>query len=207
MDDETPPAPAAPARRIVDLEGLKGLAHPLRVQIVDALSTYGPATASGLGERLGESSGATSYHLRQLERHGFVREVEGRGTARERWWEIVPGGFSIGSVDTRATPAGRSANRIVINEMLTQRERHLRDYIDGLDTLEGTEWAEIGGIAVMSLKLTAAQFAELTDALAAVIDDYRDRVRDQQVPGMRPIEIQMNAFPIMDGDITPEEES
>src|SRR5688572_10834361 len=71
----------------LDLESLKGLAHPLRVKILDLLSTYGPATATGLAERLGESSGATSYHLRQLARHGFVREVEGRGTGRERWWE------------------------------------------------------------------------------------------------------------------------
>jgi DNA-binding transcriptional ArsR family regulator len=66
------------------VESLKALARPLPVQILDVLSTYGAQTASGLAERLGESSGATSYHLRQLERHAFVREVEGRGTARER---------------------------------------------------------------------------------------------------------------------------
>jgi DNA-binding transcriptional ArsR family regulator len=75
MDDDT----ATPLH--VPLEGarLKALAHPLRVQLLDALSTYGPATASALGERLGESSGATSYHLRQLEKSGFVREDAARG--------------------------------------------------------------------------------------------------------------------------------
>jgi hypothetical protein len=38
-----------------------------------------PAPASGLGSAVGESSGSTSYHMRQLETYGFVEEVEGRG--------------------------------------------------------------------------------------------------------------------------------
>ena len=88
------------APRTLDVNDLKALAHPLRVQLLDALSTYGAATASGLADRLGESSGATSYHLRQLEKHGFVRELKGKGSARERWWERVPGGL------VEVTPVG-----------------------------------------------------------------------------------------------------
>jgi DNA-binding transcriptional ArsR family regulator len=93
----TTPAEHVPASqdRKLDVESLKALAHPLRVQILDRLSVHGAATASGLADALGESSGATSYHLRQLEKHGFAREVEGRGTGRERWWERTPGGISL----------------------------------------------------------------------------------------------------------------
>lgn len=36
---------------------------------------------------MGESSGSISYHLRQLAQYGFVAEVQGRGNARERWWQ------------------------------------------------------------------------------------------------------------------------
>ncbi|MEU7461934.1 winged helix-turn-helix domain-containing protein, partial [Streptomyces griseofuscus] len=36
---------------------------------------HGPATASQLAERLGESSGATSYHLRQLADHGVATRL------------------------------------------------------------------------------------------------------------------------------------
>ncbi|HMH59141.1 MAG TPA: helix-turn-helix domain-containing protein, partial [Galbitalea sp.] len=99
--------------RDLDLVALRGLAHPLRVEILDTLSTYGHFTASGLAERLGESSGATSYHLRQLEKHGFVREVEGKGTSRERWWERTPGAINVGSDDAIKTPAGRSAATMI----------------------------------------------------------------------------------------------
>ena len=79
------------------------------MQILDTLSIYGQFTASGLAERLGESSGATSYHLRQLERHGFVREVEGKGTGRERWWERVPGGITLNATELGRHP--RDARR------------------------------------------------------------------------------------------------
>ena len=78
-------------RRVKHLDGgaLRALAHPLRVRIHASLREDGPATASVLAERLGESSGATSYHLRVLARHGFVEEETSRGTARERWWRLT----------------------------------------------------------------------------------------------------------------------
>ena len=45
-----------------------------------------PSTATLLGKRVGESSGSTSYHLRQLAAYGFVEEVPDHGSGRERWW-------------------------------------------------------------------------------------------------------------------------
>ena len=68
---------------------LRALAHPLRVQLAQILHAEGPATASQLARRLGESSGATSYHLRALHRAGIVEEAEQRN-ARERWWRRSP---------------------------------------------------------------------------------------------------------------------
>src|ERR1700761_8307324 len=116
--------------RDLDATQLKALAHPLRVQIFDALSTYGSFTASGLAERLGESSGATSYHLRQLEKHGFVREVDGKGTSRERWWERVPGSVNIGSEDAIRTPAGRSAATTIFRQLRVHEERLLAEFVE-----------------------------------------------------------------------------
>src|SRR5205823_273430 len=46
----------------------------------------GPATATGLGKRVGESSGTTSWHLRLLADAGLVEEDSERGNKRERWW-------------------------------------------------------------------------------------------------------------------------
>src|SRR5215467_9606852 len=68
---------------------LRALAHPLRLQLLQVLYAEGPATASQLGRRLGESSGATSYHLRALHRAGMVEEAQQRN-GRERWWQRAP---------------------------------------------------------------------------------------------------------------------
>ena len=65
---------------------LRGLAHPLRLQLLEVLYAEGPATATQLARRLGESSGSTSYHLRALHRAGMVEEAE-RRNGRERWWK------------------------------------------------------------------------------------------------------------------------
>lgn len=196
--DEIPAEP-----RVVDLDGLKALAHPLRVRLVDTLSTYGPATASGLADRLGESSGATSYHLRQLEKHGFVREVEGRGTARERWWERVPGAMQIGSPETRATPAGRAANRMVSRELLASRESLLHEFIERGQEELPEEWRDLGGISLVNLQLTVDQFREASDELEALQSAFVARWRGQKTPGARPVQLQINVFPVMDG--TPQE--
>src|SRR4051812_29697142 len=79
-------APLEPAVQVTDVRALRALAHPLRNRLLGLLRLHGPATASRLGRAVGESSGSTSYHLRQLAAYGFVEEVEGQGTARERWW-------------------------------------------------------------------------------------------------------------------------
>jgi DNA-binding transcriptional ArsR family regulator len=75
--------------RQMDAAHLRALAHPLRLQLLEVLQSEGPATASQLARRLGESSGATSYHLRALHRAGMVEEAEQRN-ARERWWQRAP---------------------------------------------------------------------------------------------------------------------
>lgn len=64
-----------PQLRKLDAHSLRGLAHPLRIRLLGDLRLHGPATASQLAERLGESSGATSYHLRQLAAYGFVEDA------------------------------------------------------------------------------------------------------------------------------------
>src|SRR4030095_2278376 len=80
--------------KVLDGDALKALAHPLRMRLLAGLRYHGRATATMLGERLGESSGSTSYHLRVLAEHGFIEEVPGhaggRGRGRERWWRGGP---------------------------------------------------------------------------------------------------------------------
>ena len=193
--------------RVVDMESLKALAHPLRVKILDTLSTYGEFTASGLAERLGESSGATSYHLRQLEKHRFVREVEGKGTGRERWWERVPGGIRIDGPKAEATPTERAASRLVLREWMNNRSVVLNDFLDNGDAVLTPEWLEATMISMSNLHLTLEQTKELSQRLESVLDEFVDAYRGQRVPGSRAIQAHLNVFPVLDADQIPEEET
>jgi len=192
--------------RQLDMESLKALAHPLRVQILDTLSTYGQFTASGLAERLGESSGATSYHLRQLERHGFVREVAGKGTGRERWWERMPGAINLNAADMEHTPATLAASKTLVRQWSRSRTELLDDFQErGLELLP-KEWMEGSVVSTVNLRVTAAQLLEISKKWDEFIDPFVVKYRGQNPPGSRPVQIHFNAFPVIDGDQTPEEE-
>ena len=199
---EHAPDPRRDRHRKVDLASLRALAHPLRVQIIDALTTYGAHTASGLAERLGESSGATSYHLRQLAKHDFVREDASRGTARERWWELSSG-LDIGAAELMETPVGREATRIVMSEWLSLRMQRIQAFMARADDL-APEWQQASSLLSASLNLTPQQAAELNERYMALVDEYAEKYgRHHTEPGGRPFQVQYYAFPVIDGDITP----
>jgi DNA-binding transcriptional ArsR family regulator len=201
IDRSTAGPITVPGERQLDMVALRALAHPLRVQILDTLSTYGSFTASGLAERLGESSGATSYHLRQLERHGFVREVEGKGTARERWWERTPGTINIGSDDALATPTGRSAANMIFRQMRYNQDRMLTDFIErGPDELS-PEWLHGSVVSNLNTRLTPDQMTEFVGEFSNLVDRFVTPNKHQQVVNSRPVVVNFIAFPVIDGSV------
>jgi DNA-binding transcriptional ArsR family regulator len=83
-------ADAEEPQQLGDPGALKALGHPLRQEILRRLHRDGPATATTLAAALGENTGATSYHLRQLAEHGFVEDMPDRAHGRVRWWRARP---------------------------------------------------------------------------------------------------------------------
>ena len=120
MTDRKPPSgPPAPTPshahrgRPATAQELKAFAHPLRMEMYRLLGDRGQATASMLARATGESTGQTSYHLRQLAKFGFVEEVPGEGTARERWWRAL--GFSYDKPEDPGDQPARVLNRWLID--------------------------------------------------------------------------------------------
>lgn len=193
---------------VLTSESLKSLAHPLRVRIYDELSAYGPLTASGLAERLGESSGATSYHLRQLERAGLVREDETRGKGRERWWERRPGSIAI--PDARSLPPGsaeRLAVKLVEDEWFRAREQNFHEYTAEGELVFGPEWLDVATSDTINLRLTPEQLHGLVADLDTVLLKYIAAYKRTPSPGSRPVQIHINAFPLVRGEPTGEPSS
>jgi DNA-binding transcriptional ArsR family regulator len=182
--------------RVLDSGALRALAHPLRVRIYDILSQYGPQTASSLAERLGESTGSTSYHLRALAKQDLIREATDRGTGRERWWERPIGGVSFANPDAMATPAGRAATQVVMNEFLRNRNDQLLDFVNRGIGGEDEVWQEGTLISTATARLTPQQSKELTIKIMTLIDEAVDNYRNQTGENVRPVTIRADVFPL-----------
>ncbi|WGT47389.1 helix-turn-helix domain-containing protein [Tessaracoccus lacteus] len=182
-------------RRYVDSDTLKAFSHPLRMRMYDYLKDHGSATASMLARALGESSGQTSYHLRQLERHGLVSEDTERGSARERWWR--PEGFSYG-LESIVDDESKLAAAVTLQHW-SRRAAELQvawaDAVDG----EDEAWSEAAINAEASLSLTADELAALTQRLQAALDEAVEEVaatRDKEAAGQRRVKVFIHAFPL-----------
>lgn len=177
----------------IGAEALKAFAHPLRMAMYTALRNDGPATASMLGRALGESSGQTSYHLRQLERHGFVEDDPGHTGGRERWWRAV--GFSMDSPDLLADPGTAGAARAVLHQALAERAQAMQAWSESLDVT----W-EPQLMSTSTLVLTQDEAAELTERALAVVDEYKRlsdaRDDDDATPGTRRVRVHLDVFPL-----------
>jgi DNA-binding transcriptional ArsR family regulator len=197
------PAPGAdaPGRgRELDLTALRALAHPLRVRIIQELSNFGPLTSSGLAERLGESSGATSYHLRQLAKHDLIREVDGKGSARERWWRMS-GDLRLSSASVRESPAGREATDIISREWQTENQRQVSNFSRFGREVLGPEWEDAAMLSTSGVRLTMAELRQVGDEFLAFLSDVEKRFHrddDESAPDALPVQIQFNAFPLVD---------
>lgn len=125
---------------------VRALAHPLRMRMLDSLRD-GPATASMLARDLGESSGATSYHLRALEAAELVLEDLSRRKGRERWWQRNPARSGlISSVPADDAEYGAALAQLE-SVIISRDEEALNRYLAARE-LYGEEWQEsafIGG--------------------------------------------------------------
>ncbi|GAA4065343.1 helix-turn-helix domain-containing protein [Microbacterium laevaniformans] len=182
--------------RRLDAGALRALAHPLRIEIFDILNQYGPQTASSLAAMTGESSGATSYHLRALAKHDLIRELSDRGTGRERWWERPRGGISFTNPEAMKTPAGKASTQLVMSEFLTRRHQQLMRYVtESLASPGGLDEAN-AMVATSTLRLTPAQTEALITEMHELVLRYGDLYRDQTGEDLQPISIRTDVFPL-----------
>ncbi|MFE1315263.1 ArsR/SmtB family transcription factor [Streptomyces sp. NPDC058755] len=183
-------------QRRLDPRSLRGLAHPLRMQLLDTLRRSGPATASQLAERLGESSGATSYHLRQLAAHGFVEDAPEHGKGRERWWRAVDQGIVFDAEDFKGVgPEVRGMAEMYLHEVANTHARELSTWLSTRDRWS-EEWSRSSDMSNATFQLTPELAAELVAKMHALINDYRSRETGTDTPGSEQVRIHTHLFPI-----------
>ncbi|GAA1074749.1 helix-turn-helix domain-containing protein [Kitasatospora arboriphila] len=184
-------------QRRIDARSLRALAHPLRVRILDALAAEGPATSARLSERLGESTGTISWHLRLLAEHGFIEEDTARGTRRERWWRRVRSRNVLSTTDFADDPESRDAAAVYLQEMLRGQFRRVSDSL----AAEWTgAWRDSGSVSDWNnLVLTPDQLRALSEELSQVVARHTPDPDAEPDPSARPVVVQIQAVPRAEG--------
>ena len=185
--------PPEHAVRVRDPEALRALTHPLRRKLLGLLRLEGPSTATLLGRRVGESSGATSYHLRELERFGFVGEVADRGTGRERWWQAQHRMTSWRADDFAED--GRE-----VTEELQRRDVEVRGRLLGAWLQQRTDlgraWEEATSFSDYALRLTPEQARELAAELEAVANRWAQHHHASSPAEGELVSVFLDVFPL-----------
>ncbi len=165
--------------RLTDAKALRALAHPMRLELVGLLRRHGPLTATKAAELLGESSGSTSFHLRQLAKYGLVEEAGG-GQGRERPWRATA--MFTGWPDVADTPELAAASGL-LRGVIAERyfEKLLRWLGDSND--EPRAWQEAAQFGDTLLWVTPEELQELAREEQALMDRY---IKRQTKPELRP---------------------
>jgi Helix-turn-helix domain len=194
--------------------GRPGLAlgHPLRVALLGLLAHRATLTSTEAARELGESSGACSFHLRQLARYGHVEEVPGaRGRARP--WRLAtaagragdrpPGSGPAGGEPAGGEQAGGDEFGALARELENEGYRRWLSHRDAAPP----GWRDEAFSTV--LHLTPEELAEVAAAIRGVIAAYAGR--PEAGPGrpgaggggILPVAVVARMFPLLPADADP----
>ncbi|RCG14253.1 ArsR family transcriptional regulator [Streptomyces diacarni] len=185
-----------PRRTVGTPASLKALAHPLRLRILRRLSVSGPATATTLAAALGENTGTLSYHLRQLERAGFIEDDPDHSPGgRERWWRGVRG-LDIRRPEKTDLTAAEAAvigelDRLRMAEDIELARRYTEEAVDAEGWMRGSR-----GL----LHLNREELDQFHDAYLDLVQRFAPG-RDVATHGTRPIALRWFGVPVDDAAV------
>lgn len=203
----------SPLESVANVKRASALLHPLRLRLL-ALSRE-PTSSSDLARRLGLTRQRVNYHVRTLERAGFLRPagrvrkgnmIEQRYVASARAYALSPAVLGPVAVDWRQIGDTASADYLLA---LAEQVR------SDVETAAGEAAAEGGRIATLSLKAqfrfdTPAQRAQFNtavrEAVVGVIARHTSPNRlENGRPGRgRPFRLVLACYPVPAAAESPE---
>ncbi|MVU81270.1 helix-turn-helix domain-containing protein [Nocardia sp. ET3-3] len=178
---------------MTDIAALRLMAHPLRRRIEEQLRG-GPVNATSLAKELGESTGLTSYHLRQMAKHGFVEEVSELSTGKERWWRAVPRDrrwprYSEQDDEMRAASAEITRQHVAeVVDLYESFERHAHEL--------GSR-ADVFTYSRATIRVDRARFEEFFEAYIDLVQRF-EAVDEEGDDDQKSVLLRMFSFPEID---------
>jgi DNA-binding transcriptional ArsR family regulator len=184
---------------VVDPDRAATALDPDRRRLLAALAEA-PDSATGLAARLGDSRQRLNYHLRALEKAGFVELLEERRKgncvervmrAKARHWLIDPGALA-GLADEPLPPADRFGAAYLVALAV----RAIRE-VAGLTRKAADGRKRLATLAIdAEVRLARpADFPAFADELARAVGEVIARHHDDDAPGGRRFRVLAGAWP------------
>lgn len=158
--------------RLTDPRAMRALAHPARIAIMQHLAIEGPATATECAEVAGLSPSACSYHLRALERYGFVEEDPSGGPdRRHRPWRAAATSLTL-STDPERPEAERMATRLLMERFTARADEVRADFLNRMSEYP-REWQIAAGGVNDVLHVTPEELKQVRHRISEVLSEYR----------------------------------
>ena len=189
---------------ISDVETLKVIADPFRLQIIELMANE-PSTVKTVADQLEVKPNKLYYHVNLLEKHGLIRVVHTEVVSGiiEKWYQTIARSFSVeptllmGADD----PAGEMSG--IVNSILdatrtdlTRTLQHGKTPITGGDEVD-TRRAVF--IARELTSLTVQQRGEVHERLQALFAEFK-AMGDANHPDAETVALTILFFPIIRGE-------
>ncbi|MGH3739947.1 MAG: helix-turn-helix domain-containing protein [Micromonosporaceae bacterium] len=184
-----PPRDQRP-RYLTDPEELKALTHPLRQRMLARLRNRGPATSAELATEFSEDRGATSYHLRQLAKYGYLEVDTTLSSGRRKYWRAIPLDLRLpepDSVDEPARAAAQEVGRQWMESGIDALARHWKER--GADP----DWDAAATIATSVTRLTREELERFNEEYLALVKRW-SRTPEEASPDAQPVTALFGAF-------------
>lgn len=172
-------------RTISDPRAIRALAHPARLAVLDELEPGGELTATECARIAGLSPSAMSYHLRALEKWGFVERADSTGDGRERPWRATSQqGWRVEA----SSPVATAAESTLIAAAF-ERLRTAFDTWTSAEPNEPKQWRDAATLGSTTAWLTAEECRELLDHYARLTASARRRTHADHPAGARRVRV------------------
>ena len=190
---------------IADPEAAALTLDPVKSRILAALAR--PGSAASLAGQVGLTRQKVNYHLRALEAHGLVEQVEERrwGGIRERMMVASAASYVVSpaALGPIAADPGRAGDRLAASYLVALAARTVREV--------GELWSRARRsdrrLATLSIDTVVAfrspaERAEFTRELTGAVASLAARYHDETAPGARPHRLVVAAYPAPPDDAT-----
>ncbi|WP_125612404.1 winged helix-turn-helix domain-containing protein [Specibacter cremeus] len=154
----------------------------MRLEVVDEFySSTRLHTATELARRFGLTPSAMSYHLRALEKWGYVVRAEAGGDGRERYWRAAGDSLNIGSLRQASELVSSSFMEVTLG---AARDRVMRALAYSEQFTEETRPVFVlSNSKFLLTKEQAQQFADDFDVLERRYRDLSDAAEESDDGG------------------------